>query len=256
MAQRIVQQMNALKRTDSLRRELIANVSHDLRTPLTGLQGYLETLLIKESSLSPKDRRNFVEIAIKHSQTLTKLVAELFDLAKLDSGETPLHSEPFSLGELAQDVMVKSQLLAEQAGVRLEKHFLENLPFVVGDIGLIERVLENLIDNAIRHTPSGGTVTLSLISEGDSVIAKVSDTGTGIPPGNLEHIFDRFYQATPAKKDKAGGAGLGLGHCQANLTSARSDYYSSEPTQHRHDLYIYPPDFSTLNSFHRTFLYL
>lgn len=193
-------------RTDLLRRELIANVSHDLRTPLASLQGYLDTLLLKEGQLTPDEQRRFVQIASKHSERLGKLVEELFELAKLDSQVTPMKIEPFSMAELVQDVVQKFQLRAQQNGVTLDAGLRADLPLVRGDIALMERVLENLIDNAIRHTPAGGTVTVDLAPEGDRFAVRVSDTGHGISEEHLPHIFDRFYRATTAK----GGAGLGL----------------------------------------------
>ncbi len=210
MARKIVEQMKDLKRTDTLRRELVANVSHDLRTPLASLQGYLETLQLKDSSLSTVDRAQYLEIAMKHSEKLTTLVTELFELAKLDSRETQLQAEPFSVAELGQDILIKSQLLAERAGINLEGHIPHSLPFVLGDIALIERVLENLLHNAVQYTPPGGTVSLSLIQTPDFVITHVTDTGSGIPPSDVEHIFDRFYQAKRTGPSQSSGAGLGL----------------------------------------------
>ncbi len=210
MAQRIIHQMNALKEADALRRELVANVSHDLRTPLASLQGYLETLLLKETSLSNVERRNYLEIALKHGQTLTHLVEELFELAKLDSPDTQLRQESFSLVDLIQDILLKLQLKAEQAGITLTSQILEHPPLVVGDIALIERVLENLVENAMRYTTPPGTVTISLHVENHTVIVKIEDTGCGIPENDLPYIFDRSYQAPDLEFQRKGGAGLGL----------------------------------------------
>jgi signal transduction histidine kinase len=209
MSERIILQVNKLKEIDLLRRELIANVSHDLRTPLASLQGYLDTLLLKEGQLTAEEQRRFLETASKHSERLGKLVAELFELAKLDAQVTPIRVEPFSMAELAQDVVMKFQLRAEQAGVTLRAESTPDLPLVSGDIALMERVLENLLDNAIRYTPAGGWVTVSTRAEDQKVSVRVSDTGTGIAEENLPHIFDRFYRGEAAV-DRDGGAGLGL----------------------------------------------
>lgn len=208
MVDRILQQLKKLRQTDALRRELVANVSHDLRTPLAALHGYLETLLMKEGKLTPQEQRNFLEIAVKQSERLGTLVAELFELAKLDSHETQLHCEPFALGELVQDVAQKFQLAAEKKKIRLQTHFLADLPFVFADIRLIERALENLIENSLRYTPEGGTVTVALAREGDKVTVRVADTGCGIPQQDLPYIFDRFYRVE--KQQRSEGAGLGL----------------------------------------------
>jgi signal transduction histidine kinase len=186
----------------------VANVSHDLRTPLASLHGYLETLLMKEGKLSAQEQRNFLEIAVKQSERLGTLVAELFELAKLESHETQLHCELFSLGELVQDVAQKLQLAAEKKKIRLQTHFRADLPFVFADIRLIERVLENLIENALRYTPEGGTVTVALAREGKKVAVRVEDTGCGIPQQDLPYIFNRFYRGENHQRSE--GAGLGL----------------------------------------------
>ena len=210
MADRIHQQIQQLKRTDQLRRELIANVSHDLRTPLTSLQGYLETLSLKEGTLSAEEQRAYLGIAIAHSQQLGHLIAELFELTKLNSQEMRPHLEPFALGELVQDVVQTLTLVAEKRHVHLDMHGPADLPCVSGDIGLIERVLENLIENAIRYTPAGGTVTVSLQLQHERVMTQISDTGCGIPADDLPHIFDRYYRVGKNQQGRATGAGLGL----------------------------------------------
>lgn len=210
MARRIVQQMNDLKTADNLRRELVANVSHDLRTPLASLQGYLETLLLKETTLSNTERRTYLEIALKDSKKLTHLVEELFELAKLDSHDTQLRLETFSLADLIQDNLLKLQLKATHVGITLTSQIPEDTPLIVGDIALIERVLENLIENALRYTTAPGTITITLHLENQSVIVKVEDTGCGIPDKDLPHIFDRFYQVPDPSQQRQGGAGLGL----------------------------------------------
>ncbi len=208
MAEQIIAQVRALKRTDALRRELVANVSHDLRTPIASLQGYLETLRMKEAELSEEDRRQYLDIAVRHGERLGTLVAELFELAKLDAGPAELQPEPFHLAELVQDVALKFRLRAGQAGVEIVTHIAPDLPFVRADIGLIERVLENLLENALRHTPAGGRIDLQVQRAADRVGVQVADTGEGISPEELPHVFDRFYQSR--KGEGRGGAGLGL----------------------------------------------
>jgi len=210
MSRRIAEQVNALKRSDALRRELVANVSHDLRTPIASLQGYLETLLLKEQELSPSQQRSYLDTALKHSERLGRLTGELFELSRLDSGDSQLHMEPFALGDLAQDVTIKFRLAAERKEIRLITRIPQALPLVYGDIGLMERVLENLIENALHHTPPGGTVSLEIEADHGQATVTVADTGRGIPPDKLERVFDRFYQVEKNERDRAGGAGLGL----------------------------------------------
>jgi signal transduction histidine kinase len=210
MAARIEDQMEQLQRADATRRELIANVSHDLRTPLATLQGYIETLLLKEDSLGPEERRSYLQTAIKHCERLSILVSELLELAKLDSSDIRVEPEPFNLSELAHDVVQKFQLKAGEKQIALLTKFDKDLPFVNADIGMIERVLENLIENAIQNTPRGGSISLVLKPQSEDIAIQVSDTGCGIPTEELAHIFDRFYQLDKSRKSEQGHSGLGL----------------------------------------------
>src|SRR5215813_10778712 len=168
LTRRIHQQVQTLQHTDRLRRELVAHVSHDLRTPLAALHGYLETLCLKDTQLSPQDRQHYLDIAVRHSTRLGTLVAELFELAKLDAHETQVHVEAFSLAELVQDVVQKFQLMAHKKQQRLQAQLADDLPFVWADIGLIERVLDNLLQNALQYTAPGGTITVVLTLQGQS----------------------------------------------------------------------------------------
>lgn len=210
MAVRIENQMAQLQKADSMRRELIANVSHDLRTPLANLQGYIETLFLKEDSLSRQDRRNYLETAIRHCERLSKLVSELLELAKLDSFDMRVEREHFNLSELVQDVVQKFQLRADEKQIMLSANIEKNLPFVSADIGLVERVLENLIENAIHNTPRGGAVRLVLTPDNENIEIQISDTGRGIPAEELAHIFNRYYQLDTRRKSTSAHFGLGL----------------------------------------------
>lgn len=211
MAERISRQMEELRRHDRLRRELIANVSHDLRTPLAGLQGYLETLLLKGETLPTEEARGYLETALAQSEHLGGLVAQLFELASLEAGAIELHRETFSLGELAQDVVQKFRLPADRAGIHLEAELPADLALVEGDVRLIERVLDNLIDNGLRYTPRGGRVTVGLRADDDGgVEVRVEDTGPGIPEDELTRIFDRFYRGAEERRKHNAGIGLGL----------------------------------------------
>ncbi|MCU1231620.1 MAG: two-component system sensor histidine kinase, partial [Acidobacteria bacterium] len=140
---------------------------------------------------------------------LGRLVDELFELAKLDAQLAPIRREPFSMPELVQDVVQKFQLRAEKAEVRLDAELSADLPLVSGDLALMERVLENLIENAIRYTPAGGEVRVSLVPDDGRLTVRVTDTGCGIAEESLPYIFDRFYRGDDAAS-RADGAGLGL----------------------------------------------
>ena len=208
MARRIDAQMAELKESDKMRRELVANVSHDLRTPLATLQGYIETLLIKENQYTRQERREYLEIAIQHCQRLNRLVSDLLELAKLESVQMQINPEVFNLQELAQDVTQKFLLRAKEKLIQIVTQFEDPLPFVRADIALIERALENLIENALHHTPENGQVFIE-ISQAEDVIVAIRDTGTGISEQELEHIFKRFYHSG-SKKEEEGHSGLGL----------------------------------------------
>ncbi len=209
LAERIREQIARLEKQDSLRRELVANVSHDLRTPLAALHGYIETLQLKADALDERTRAAYLDTALRQSRQLTRLVDELFELAKLDAADVPLRRERFAVGELAQDVVQKFSLQAREQGIALTLSCEEGLPFVEADIALIERVLGNLIANALRHTPRGGSVSLSLRRDGDALRVTVADTGPGIDADNQARIFERFYRAGNGARS-GGHAGLGL----------------------------------------------
>lgn len=211
MTQRIHQQMCRLQETDALRRELVANVSHDLRTPLSSLSGYLETLLLKTSDLTEEETRAYLTIAHENAQRLASMVEELFELAKLDANEVQPQQEQFSASELAFDVSQKFHLRAREKNIQLEVDMDESVPYVTADVGMIERVLDNLIDNSLKHTPEGGCVRLRLSTEQGKVQLCVSDTGYGIDEDELPHIFKRFYRKTDNSEDGSAESGLGLG---------------------------------------------
>ena len=210
LVDRIQTQMEKLKKADSLRRELVTNVSHDLRTPLATLKGYIETLFLKDKSLSADDRKHHLEIAIRHCERLSQLVDELFELAKLDSHEIQVRYEPFNISELVHDVVQKFDLSAKEKQLSMQIDLDPGLPFVNADIAMIERVIENLLENAVRHTPPGGSIRLTLSPQNADIAVGVSDTGCGIPGDDLPFIFDRFYQREKTRTDQTGTSGLGL----------------------------------------------
>lgn len=210
MADKIHEQFESLQETDRLRRELISNVSHDLRTPLASMHGYIETLLLKNDALGEPERLRYLEITRKHSLRLRSLIGDLFELSKLDSGSIQPSLEWFSLAELLQDVTQEFELQAEEKGVAIEVHAQPEAAMVRADIGLIQRVLENLMRNALRYTPQGGTISISLDKHPDHVAVAVADTGCGIAANELDRIFDRFYRSEQGEETRSNSAGLGL----------------------------------------------
>jgi two-component system OmpR family sensor kinase len=210
MSERIIQQVKQLQHNDTSRRELVANVSHDLRTPLASLQGYLETLALKDTQLSEAEKKHYINIAYQHSERLRKLISELFELSTLENQGARLHFEPFSMSELIQDVSQKFQLEAQSKNLQLSTHIPAQPAFVSADIGLIQRVLENLIENAIKYTPPGGHIGISLMHGNNRVATSISDTGHGIPEADLPHIFDRFYRVDKHRDEDGTGLGLAI----------------------------------------------
>ncbi len=209
MVVHIQMQIEEIARTNAARRELIASVSHDLRTPLASLRGYLETLVMKEN-LPAQDRRAYLEIAFRQSETLNRLIEELFELAKLEEVEARIAKEPLQLSELVQDVLQKFRLVAQQKKIALEGEFMPAAPLVQGDVATLERMLDNLLENAIRHTDTGGRIIVSVAMQAGQVRLEVADTGSGIPAEDLPHIFERFYRVDRARNAGASGSGLGL----------------------------------------------
>ncbi|MDH3435257.1 MAG: HAMP domain-containing histidine kinase [Gammaproteobacteria bacterium] len=210
MAVRISELVERLKETDRLRRELISNVSHDLRTPLASMQGYIETLLIKNGSISEQERERCLRIARKNTQRLSELVDDLFELSKLDSATVIPAFETFSLAELLQDTVQEFELDASSKGITMETATPADSATVYADIGLIQRVLENLLKNAIHFTPSGGRIRIAIEKRPETVAVSVSDTGCGIAEADLDKIFDRFYRHESGDEKQSGSTGLGL----------------------------------------------
>ena len=213
MQRRIGEQLQHLKDNDRLRRELVSNISHDLHTPLANVQGYVETLLLGNEHLDAAAREQHLRTAMRHLMRLQRRIADLFELSKLDAGQVAPRLEPFRLGELLQDVVQDGQFAARERGITLAlAESAEAQARVRADIGLIERVLQNLVDNALRHTPRGGSVTLAIERNGpDALRVVVIDTGSGIAQEHLPHIFERYWRADDAPAAIGHGASAGLG---------------------------------------------
>lgn len=210
MQVRLSEQWQTLTRQSQDRRELVANISHDLRTPLASLHGYLEVLSVKDASLSAEERRRYLGISLDQSRKVGGLAQSLLELVRLEHGFVVPVMERFSLTDLVQDIFQKFELGAEAKGVTLTPNFAPSIPGVHADLGLIERVLTNLLENALRHTPAEGEVRVSLLPKDRFVEVTVSDSGPGIAAQLREGPFLRPFTIGGARRD--GGLGLRIVH--------------------------------------------
>jgi two-component system, OmpR family, sensor kinase len=209
MVLRLRTQVQRVKQMDANRRDWIASISHDLRTPLTSLTGHLETVLLRGERMTEPERQRFLEVALANARQLDRLSASLFDFARLDSDEVRLEKSPAALGELLDDIAARFATAAEQKQVRLISEWPDGLPMLRVDAALLERALANLVDNALRYTPAGGSVTLRASADDKGVTLQVIDTGPGIAAEDLPRVFDKFFQGTRHREGR-GHAGLGL----------------------------------------------
>jgi signal transduction histidine kinase len=210
MADTIVGNMDKMKSVDLLRRELIANVSHDLRTPLAVLKGYIETLQMKRETLSETEKHEYLQITHDNVDKLSNLINQLFEYSKLEAEQVTPVKEPFSITELSHDLIAKFRVLAERKKIGLQLDNPEENCMVYADVSLVERALQNLIENAIKYTDSKGKVTLSLTKKGKNIEIDITDTGTGIPVSEQPFIFDRYKQVDKSAKKQGSGLGLAI----------------------------------------------
>lgn len=223
---RIARQLGTIAAKDRQRRDTVKMVSHDLRTPLTSLRGYLDTLAQRYERLSDADRRRYLDVAARQCARLSRLTEQLFQLARLDCGDIAPVIEPFYIADLAQDLVGKFELAARARGVALEAR-AQGAAMVDADIGLIERVLENLVDNALRHTGASGAVTIEIAAHGDTVQVGVRDTGSGIDPAQLARLFDAPLLERRDGERPWGGVGLAVARCIVQLHGGQLEVESA-----------------------------
>ncbi len=212
MQERITLQFKRLEDSDQQKRELISNISHDLSTPLSNIRGYVETVLLRTDQLDPHSRAQHLRTALRHVELLGKRIGDLFELSKLDAGRLLPNYEVFCLAELLQDVVQNYQLTAQRHQIYLSLDAGSHVKTqVYADIALIERVLQNLVDNALRYTPENGEVKLTLSTKGGQIEVCVSDSGHGIAQEHLPYIFERYWRTTDPQEAGANtSSGLGL----------------------------------------------
>jgi two-component system phosphate regulon sensor histidine kinase PhoR len=205
----VLHDITELRRLERVRRDFVANVSHEFRTPLTAIQGFAETLLAGAID-DAQNRVRFLEIILEHARRLARLTEDLLRLSQMDSDRLELEIDEVSVSQIVDSCLATAQHRALENGLKLSVNILENPPSVAGDRRRLAEVLQNLLDNARQYTLPGGEIVLSVEASELEVVFTVSDTGIGIPRADQSRIFERFYRVDAARSREAGGTGLGL----------------------------------------------
>jgi len=210
MVKQINQQFSQLTENDRIRRELLAHLSHDLRTPLATMQGYLETMTIKGETLAVLERADYLATVQRNGMQLKRLIDQIFELAHLEDGQVAVSLETFAVGELLHDIIAKFSLKAKQKNISLRLQPQQCRFIVYSDIAKLERIITNLLENAIRHTNEGGEIAIIVSQLSDKIKIAVTDNGSGISKEDIAYIFDARYRASNAVEDNTPHTGLGL----------------------------------------------
>jgi two-component system, OmpR family, sensor histidine kinase ResE len=205
----VLRDMTEERQLDKMRKDFIANVSHELRTPISMLQGYSEAI-VDDIAESQEEKKEMAKVIYDESLRMGRLVNELLDLARMEAGHLQLTMEEINISSFINRIIHKFQGLAKDNEIQLFAEIENEITSISFDPDRIEQVLTNLIDNAIRHTPKGGSVKLSVTSEDKGIMIRVKDSGSGIPEDDLPFVFERFYKADKARTRGRAGTGLGL----------------------------------------------
>ena len=219
----------ALAESDRVRRQLLADVSHELMTPLSAIRGYVETLGMPELTLDEETRRRYLDIAFQETHKLEAIIGDLLDLARLEGGGDTLEEEEVLVDDLFRRVADRHRPALFERGITLSATTDPGTPHIRGDADRLEQALQNVASNAIRHTPRGGSVTLRAEPAGDRIRITVADTGPGIAPEHLPHIFDRFYKADASRSGThiPSRSGLGLSIVRAIVVRHGGEIHAS-----------------------------
>jgi two-component system, OmpR family, phosphate regulon sensor histidine kinase PhoR len=205
----VLHDITELRKLERVRRDFIANVSHEFKTPLTAIQGFAETLLAGAAD-DPQNRSRFLAIILEHSRRLARLTDDLLKLSKMDADRLELEIHRLSASQLIESCLETAQHRAAEKDIRISVNLAQHLPEIAGDRRLLAEVLQNLLDNATQYTMPGGQIMVSAETNDGEVIFTVSDTGIGIPQADQPRIFERFYRVDVARSREVGGTGLGL----------------------------------------------
>jgi len=205
----VLHDITEIRRLERARRDFVANVSHEFRTPLAAIQGFAETLL--EGALEDReDGRRFVRIIHAHALRLGRLTGDLLKLARIEAERLSLETSPVAVSRILDPSLETTRMEADRKGLVLEADYAPDLPPVPGDVRLLQEAVQNLLDNAVRYTPPGGRIRVHAEAVRGEVLLSVSDTGVGIPRADQQRVFERFYRADAARSRESGGTGLGL----------------------------------------------
>jgi two-component system sensor histidine kinase BaeS len=221
MAAELSARDEALRTSDRLRRQMLADVSHELKTPLTAMRGYVETLHMAHRDDVPLDRamrERYFEILERETGRLDRIVKDLLDLARLESGAGSLDVRVFDVQRLFDHVIARHEHEGRSRRIAVTSSVANGADQVIGDPDRLEQVVENLVANALRHSPDGGAVELSASTYDGDIVLSVGDSGEGIPPEHVPHVFDRFYKVDASRANGSGGSGLGLSISHAIVT--------------------------------------
>ena len=205
----VLHDITDLRKLERIRRDFVANVSHEFKTPLTAIQGFAETLLAGAID-DPRNRIRFLQIILEHSRRLARLTDDLLELSKMDADRLDLELDRLSVSQFVQSCMETTQRSASEKNLHVSVTLPGAIPDVAADRRRLSEVLQNLLDNAMQYTPSGGSIKVSASSDGEEVTFTVSDSGIGIPKVDQPRIFERFYRVDVARSREVGGTGLGL----------------------------------------------
>lgn len=209
MAGQLESTLDSLKKSETMRREFVANVSHELRTPITSIRSYAETLQ-ESTGISQETQNEFLSVIVNESDRMTKIVQDLLTLSRFDAGSAEFNFGLFSIERSIYNVYNAMLLEAQKHNHSLSINIKNELPEIIGDKARIEQVLINMVSNAIKYTRDGGSIIISAIYKNGSIKLSVKDNGIGIPEEDIPKIFDRFYRVDKARSRESGGTGLGL----------------------------------------------
>lgn len=209
MADKIQQNIMDLEKLDSFRKEMISNISHDLRTPVSSIQGYAETLVMKKESISKQEIIQYADIIVKSSESLEKLVNDLFELTKLENGQVPFNPEPVSIPDLMLDICNKNIILAKNKTIQIDTIVEPDIPLAMADVSLIDRAIQNIVDNAIKYSGNNENITVEITCVSGEIKISIADSGPGIDPEDIPFVFERYYKNNKVNKI-SDSTGLGL----------------------------------------------